>query len=74
MLILVQMKIQFGLQLNKSHNFSALIAKKITRHINNITTEGELELNCNMRKTHFPNLDKPVSMYNIDIDELLKIR
>ena len=39
----------------------------ITRHINNIFKEGELDKISNVQKMHFTNSDKPVSMYNLDI-------
>ena len=40
---------------------------RITRHINNIFIEGELESESNVRKTHFANSDKPVNLYNLDM-------
>ena len=40
---------------------------RITRHINNILKDNELSIECNVRKTHFPNSDKPVYMYNLDM-------
>ena len=40
---------------------------RITRHINNILNENELNLECNVRKTHFPNSDKLVYIYNLDM-------
>lgn len=40
---------------------------RITRHINNILKDGELEENSNVRKTHFPHSDKPVKLYNLDM-------
>ena len=39
----------------------------ITRHINNIFKEGELDKISNVQKMHFANSTKPVSMYNLDI-------
>ena len=38
-----------------------------TGHINNILTNEELEYISNVRKTHFPNSDKPVNIYNLDM-------
>ncbi len=32
----------------------------ITRHINNIFKEGELDKKTNVQKLHIPNSDKPV--------------
>ena len=40
---------------------------RITRHINNIINDNELDFNSNVRKTHFPNSDKPVYIYNLDM-------
>ena len=39
----------------------------ITRHINNIFKDGELEEKSNVQKMHFTNSDKPVSLYNLDV-------
>ena len=39
----------------------------ITRHINNIFKDGELEEKSNVQKMHFANSDKPVSFYNLDV-------
>ena len=39
----------------------------ITRHINNIFKEGELEKKTNVQKLHIPNSDKPVTFYNLDV-------
>ena len=39
----------------------------ISRHINNIFKEGELESESNMQKMHIPNSDKPVINYNLDV-------
>ena len=38
----------------------------ITRHINNIFKE-ELEEKSNVQKMHFPNSDKLVTLYNLDV-------
>lgn len=35
----------------------------ITRHINNIFKEEEVEEKSNVQKMHFSNSDKPVSLY-----------
>lgn len=40
---------------------------RITRHINNILKDGELDEKSNVRKTHFPHSDRPVKMYNLDV-------
>ncbi len=39
----------------------------ITRHINNIFKEGELEEKSNVQKMHFPNSDKLVMIYSLDV-------
>ena len=40
---------------------------RITRHINNIIKDGELDEKSNVRKTHFANSDKLVNLYNLDM-------
>ena len=40
---------------------------KLTKHINNIFKEGQLDEKSNVQKTHFPNSDKPVIFYNLDV-------
>ena len=40
---------------------------RITRHINNILKDDELDFQSNVRKTHFPNSDKLVYIYNLDM-------
>jgi hypothetical protein len=39
----------------------------ISRHINNVFKEGELDEESNMQKMHIANSDKPVSYYNLDV-------
>ncbi|MBO7570647.1 MAG: virulence RhuM family protein [Bacteroidales bacterium] len=39
----------------------------ITRHINNIFREGELEEKSNVQNLHFPFSDKPTKVYNLDV-------
>ncbi|WP_232363805.1 virulence protein RhuM/Fic/DOC family protein [Desulfogranum japonicum] len=39
----------------------------ISRHVNNVFKEGELERKSNMQKMHITNSDKPVSFYNLDV-------
>lgn len=39
----------------------------ITKHINNIFKEGELEEKSNVQKMHIANSDKPVVFYNLDV-------
>ena len=39
----------------------------ITRHINNIFKEGELEEKSNVQKMHIANSDKPILIYNLDV-------
>jgi hypothetical protein len=39
----------------------------ITKHINNIFDEEELEEKSNVQKMHIPNSDKLVKIYNLDV-------
>lgn len=39
----------------------------VTRHINNIFREGELEEKSNVHFLHIANSDKPVKIYNLDV-------
>ncbi len=39
----------------------------ITRHINNIFKEKELEEKSNVQKMHFANSDRPIALYNLDV-------
>jgi len=39
----------------------------ISRHINNIFKEKELEEKSNMHFLHIPNSDKPVAIYSLDV-------
>ena len=39
----------------------------IGRHINNIFKDKELEEKSNVQKMHFPNSDKPITLYNLDV-------
>jgi hypothetical protein len=39
----------------------------ITKHINNVFSEGELDMESNVQKMHIPNSDKPVYLYNLDV-------
>lgn len=39
----------------------------ITRHINNIFKEGELDEKSNVQNLHFPFSDKPTKMFNLDV-------
>ncbi|MEA1912128.1 MAG: virulence protein RhuM/Fic/DOC family protein [Spirochaetota bacterium] len=39
----------------------------ISRHINNVFKEGELEKKSNMQKMHIANSDKPVVFFNLDV-------
>ena len=38
----------------------------ITRHLNNIFREGELDQKSNVQKMHIANSDRPVKFYNLD--------
>ncbi len=39
----------------------------ISRHINNVFKEGELDKSSNMQKMHIANSDKPVVFYDLDV-------
>ena len=39
----------------------------ISRHVNNVFKEGELDEESNMQKMHIANSDKPVAYYNLDV-------
>lgn len=39
----------------------------ITKHINNIFNESELKQESNVQNLHFPNSDKPVKCYSLDV-------
>ena len=39
----------------------------ITRHVRNIFVENELEEKSNMQKMHFPNSDKMIAIYSLDV-------
>jgi hypothetical protein len=39
----------------------------ISRHINNVFKECELDKKSNMQKMHIPNSDKPVAFYSLDV-------
>ena len=39
----------------------------ISRHLNNIFKEKELDRKSNMQKMHIPNSDKPVNFYSLDV-------
>ena len=39
----------------------------ITRHINNILKDKEVDEESNVQKMHIPNSDKPIKLYSLDI-------
>lgn len=39
----------------------------ISRHINNVFSENELEQKSNMQKLHIANSDKPITLYSLDV-------
>lgn len=39
----------------------------ITKHINNIFKEQELDKESNVQKMHVPNSDKSITLYNLDV-------
>ena len=42
-------------------------ASVISRHIRNVFSEGELDEKSNLQKMQFPNSDKPVNFYSLDV-------
>jgi hypothetical protein len=44
----------------------------ITKHINNIFQEKELDEGSNVQKMHIANSDKPIKIYNLDVTRPLK--
>ena len=40
---------------------------RITRHINNVFDDAELDYKSNVRKTHFPFSDRMVTLYSLDV-------
>lgn len=39
----------------------------ITKHINNVFKEQELDEKSNVQKMHIPNSDKPITLYNLEV-------
>lgn len=39
----------------------------VTRHINNVFKEGELERKSNVQNLHIPSSDRPIQVYNLDV-------
>lgn len=39
----------------------------VTKHIKNIVRSGEVKEKSNVQKMHFPNSDKPISIYGLDM-------
>ena len=39
----------------------------VSRHTNNIFTDGEVDQESNMQKMHIANSDKPVALYSLDV-------
>lgn len=39
----------------------------ITRHVNNVFKEGELERESNVQKMHIANSDRPIQLYSLDV-------
>lgn len=46
----------------------------ITRHINNIFADGELEEKSNVQILHFPNSDKPVKFVNFVMSKIKSLK
>lgn len=54
----------------RQNQISELFQKErtvITKHINNIFREGELEEKSNVQKMHVAHSDKPIMYYNLDV-------
>jgi len=45
----------------------------ITRHINNILKDKEVDEKSNVQKMHFANSDKPVKLYSLDKEIIIKL-
>ena len=45
----------------------------ITRHINNILRDKEVDEKSNVQKMHFANSDKPVKLYSLDKEIIIKL-
>lgn len=39
----------------------------ITKHINNLFKDSEVDKKSNVQKMHFPNSDKPITLYSLDV-------
>src|SRR3989344_8442369 len=39
----------------------------VSRHINNIIEDGEVDKKSNMQKMHIANSDKPITLYSLDL-------
>ena len=58
------------LEVNMKDEMAELFDKNrtvITKHINNIFKEGELDKDSNVQKMHFSNSNKPTTLYNLDV-------
>ena len=40
---------------------------RITRHVNSILQDEEVDFESNVRKTHFANADRPTALYGLDM-------
>ena len=40
---------------------------RITRHVNSILHDDEVDAESNVRKTHFANADRPTNLYGLDM-------
>lgn len=40
---------------------------RIVRHLNNSLRDEEIDLESNVRKTHFANADRPTALYGLDM-------
>lgn len=54
----------------RQNEISALFGKErsvVTKHINNIFTDGEIDRKSNVQKMHIANSDKPAEFYSLDV-------
>lgn len=52
------------------HNFFEFVQRErtaISKHINNVFKENELDEKSNVQKMHIANSDKPVKVYSLDV-------
>lgn len=45
----------------------------ITKHINNVFKENELQEESNVQNLHIANSDKPIKYYSLDVNSVLNV-